>query len=109
MFVVMNRFYVKPEYAAQFEARIQNRPRLVEQQPGFIRVQLLRPMAPTDPYIVLTLWQSQADFEAWVKADTFTARHAGPRTLSADIFVRPNQVETFTVSLDSVEKSTVST
>jgi heme-degrading monooxygenase HmoA len=109
MFVVMNRFFVKPEYAAQFEARIQNRPRLVEQQPGFIRVQLLQPTTPTDPYIVLTFWQSQADFAAWVNAETFTAAHAGSRTLSGDIFVRPNQVESFSVILDSAEKSTEST
>ncbi len=104
MFIVMNRFYVKPEYAGQFETRIQNRPGQVEQQPGFIRVQLLRPTTPADPYIVLTLWQSQTDFEAWVKADTFTAHHAGPRTLSGDIFTRPNQVETFILILDSLER-----
>lgn len=97
MFVVMNRFFVKPEFAAQFEARVQNRPRQVDQQPGFRRVQLLRPSNPDDPYIVLTVWETREQFEAWVKADTFTARHAGPRTLSADIFTRPNHVEIFEI------------
>ncbi len=101
MFIVMNRFFVKPEFAAQFEARVQNRPGQVDRQPGFQRVQLLRPANPDAPYIVLTVWESEAHFEAWVKADTFTASHAGPRTLSADIFTRPNQVETFEVLLDS--------
>lgn len=97
MFVVMNRFFVKPEFAEQFETRVKNRPRQVDQQPGFRRVQLLRPGQPGDPYIVLTLWVSRADFEVWVKADTFTARHAGQRNLSPEIFVRPNQVETFEI------------
>ena len=55
MFVVMNRFPVNPEYAEQFETRIKNRPRLVDKQEGFVRVQLLRPGAPEDPYIVLTM------------------------------------------------------
>jgi heme-degrading monooxygenase HmoA len=97
----MNRFFVKPEFAAQFEARVQNRPRQVDQQPGFRRVQLLRPSNPDDPYIVLTVWDTREQFEAWAKADTFTARHAGPRTLSADIFIKPNQVETFEILLDT--------
>jgi heme-degrading monooxygenase HmoA len=100
VFVVMNRFYVKPEYATQFEAQIQNRPRQVDRQPGFVRVQLLRPSNPDDPYIVLTVWNTRQDFEAWVKADTFTVQHAGPRTLANNIFTRPNQLETFEVLLD---------
>ena len=101
MFIVMNRFPVNPAYAEQFEIRIGSRPRQVEQQPGFIRVQLLRPSRPEESYIVMTFWESKADFEAWVKADTFTERHAGRRTLSSDVFRGPNKVETFDVILDS--------
>jgi len=101
MFVVMNRFPVKPEYADQFEARIRNRPGRVDSQPGFVRVQLLRPASPGHPYIVLTEWESKADFEAWVKADTFSERHAGQRTLSREVFTGPNRVETFELILDS--------
>ena len=103
MFVVMNRFPVKPEFADQFEARIRNRPGQVEKQPGFIRVQLLRPASVDDPYIVLTLWETQAHFEAWVNHPDFTRKHAGPRRLSKDIFRGPNHVETFTVILDSTD------
>lgn len=102
MFVVMNRFPVNPAYADKFETRIRNRPRQVERQPGFIRVQLLRPGGPEEPYVVLTFWESKADFEAWVKADAFTEKHAGRRTLSPEVFRGPNKVETFTVILDSL-------
>lgn len=101
MFVVMNRFPVKPEYAKQFEDRVRNRPRRVDLQPGFVQAQLLRPDTPDAPYIVLTIWQTKADFEAWVNADTFTERHAGPRLLSKEIFSGPNKVETFDIILDS--------
>lgn len=101
MFVVMNRFPVNPDYAGQFETRIANRPRQVEQQPGFIRAQLLRPVQPGLPYIVLTMWQTQADFEAWVSAPDFAARHAGQRTLGGEALTGPNQIETFEVVLDS--------
>ena len=101
MFVVMNRFLVNPDYAEQFEARIRNRPGQVDQQPGFIRAQLLRPDQPGEPYIVLTMWESKAEFEAWVKADRFAERHAGRRTLAPEVFLGPNQVETFDVILDT--------
>jgi heme-degrading monooxygenase HmoA len=101
MFVAMNRFLVNPEYSEQFEARIRNRPRQVEKQPGFIRVQLLRPTEPDHPYIVATFWESRADYEAWVNADSFTEKHAGRRTLSPDVFRGPNKVETFDLILDT--------
>jgi heme-degrading monooxygenase HmoA len=101
MFIVMNRFPVNLDYAEQFETRIANRPRQVEKQPGFVRAQLLRPAQPDEPYIVLTVWESQADFEAWVKAPDFTAQHAGPRSLAGEVFTGPNKVETFEVVLDT--------
>jgi heme-degrading monooxygenase HmoA len=97
-----NRFPVNPEFAQEFEERIRNRPRQVEQQPGFIRVQLLRPSTPTDPYIVLMLWESNEVFERWVKADSFTNAHAGPRQLAAAALRGPTQIEAYTVILDSV-------
>ena len=101
MFIVMNRFPVNSEYAEQFETRIRNRPQQVDKQKGFVRAQLLRPTVPEDPYIVLTVWESKADFEAWVNADTFTEKHAGPRQLSAEVLRGPNKVEKFDVILDT--------
>ena len=101
MLVVMNRFPVKPEYVEQFEARIRNRPRQVDQEHGFIQVQLLRPSQPDGAYIVMTIWESKAAFEAWVKADTFTEKHAGRRVLLPDVFRGPNQVEKFEIILHS--------
>jgi heme-degrading monooxygenase HmoA len=101
MFIVMNRFFVNPDYVEQFETRIRNRPQQVDSQPGFVRAQLLRPDQSGAPHIVLTVWESKAAFEAWVKADTFTETHAGRRTLAPEVFLSPNRVETFTVVLDT--------
>jgi heme-degrading monooxygenase HmoA len=101
VFVVMNRFPVNPEYAEQFETRLRNRPQRVDRQQGFIQAQFLRPSQSDDPYIVLTVWESKADFEAWVKADSFTEKHAGRRTLRPEVFRGPNKVESFEIILDS--------
>jgi heme oxygenase (mycobilin-producing) len=46
MFVVMNRIPVNPEYAAQFEERFRSRAGEVDKMKGFVRNQVLRPVAP---------------------------------------------------------------
>ncbi len=60
---------VTPEYAEQFEERFRNRAGAVDQMAGFIANQVLRPVNPGDPYVVLTYWHSRQDFEAWVRSD----------------------------------------
>lgn len=95
MFVVMNRFFVDPAYAEQFETRVKNRPQRVDDRPGFVNIQILKPAQPEAPFIVTTWWESQAHFEAWVNNQEFTEKHAGRRTLPPEAFTQPNQVETF--------------
>ncbi len=81
MITAMNRIHVVPEYAEQFEQRFRTRARLVDGMPGFIWNKVLRPVNPVDPYIVLTLWESRAAFDAWVKSDEFVKGHAQSGTL----------------------------
>lgn len=101
MFIVMNRIPVKPEYAEQFEDRFRNRAGEVDKMAGFVRNQVLRPVKPDDPYIVLTVWQSQADFDAWVNSDAFQKGHAKSGSLPHDAFRGRNQLESFEVILDT--------
>jgi len=95
MITAMNRIYVVSEYAEQFEQRFRTRARLVDGMPGFIWNKVLRPVNPEDPYIVLTLWESRAAFDAWVKSDEFVKGHARSGTLPEEAFMRP---EVFTDS-----------
>ena len=44
---------------------------------------------------------SNPDFESWIKANSFTEKHAGRRTLSPEVFRGPNKVESFELILDS--------
>jgi heme-degrading monooxygenase HmoA len=101
MFVVMNRIPVNPEYKDQFEERFTNRAREVDKMPGFVRNQVLRPANPEDPYIVLTVWQTQADFEAWVNSEAFQKGHAKSGTLPRQAFLGHSKLETFEVILDT--------
>ncbi|GAB4216128.1 MAG: antibiotic biosynthesis monooxygenase [Roseiflexaceae bacterium] len=93
MITTMNRIFVNPEYAEQFEATFRNRAGLVDQMPGFVANQVLRPTSPGDPYIVLTWWESRAHFEAWVRSDAFVKGHATSGTLPREAFAGQNKLE----------------
>jgi heme-degrading monooxygenase HmoA len=104
MFIVMNRIPVNPEYKDRFEERFTNRAREVDKMPGFVRNQVLRPGNSDDPYIVLTVWQSKADFEAWVNSEAFQKGHAKSGTLPREAFLGHSKLETFEVILDTASE-----
>ena len=101
MITVANRIFVAPEYAEAFEERFQTRARLVDTMPGFVMNQILRPVKPGDPYIVLTLWETRAHFDAWVKSDEFRQGHARSGALPREAFPEPNKLEVHEVIQDS--------
>jgi heme oxygenase (mycobilin-producing) len=78
MITVANRISVDPAYGEAFEERFRTR----AEMPGFISNQVLCPVNPGEPYVVLTFWATRARFEAWVRSDAFReggAGIAGPR------------------------------
>ena len=101
MITVANRIFVNPEFADQFEERFRNRAGLVDQMPGFISNQVLRPVNDGDPYIVLTFWNSREDFQGWISSDAFLQGHAKSGTLPKDAFSGPNKLEIHEVLTDS--------
>lgn len=79
MIVVSNRIEVEPDQAAEFEQRFAKRLGGVEKAQGFMRYALLKPLQTGLPYQVITVWQTQADFEAWVASSAFRQAHSGAR------------------------------
>ena len=101
MFVVMNRIPVNSDYAEQFEERFRTRAGEVDKMPGFVRNQVLRPDKSGDPYVVLTVWKSRADFEAWVNSEAFKRGHARSGSLPAEAFLGQSKLESFEIILDT--------
>lgn len=101
MITAMNRIFVAPDYADQFEERFRTRAGLVDGMPGFLWNKVLRPVNPGQPYVVLTLWESRAAFEDWVRSDEFVKGHKRSGTLPPEAFTAPNQLEVHEVFLDS--------
>lgn len=101
MFVVMNRIAVRPEFRGAFEERFRARAQEVDRMPGFVRNWVLRPLDPEDPYVVLTVWESQEAFEAWTSSEAFRRAHGGPGALPPEAFREPSKLERYELFLDS--------
>lgn len=78
MYVVMNRVPVAPGWEQAFEERFQKRAGQVERNPGFVRMDVMKPATPDAPYVVSTVWESEDAFQAWVGSEDFKAAHSNP-------------------------------
>jgi heme-degrading monooxygenase HmoA len=101
MITVANRIYVRTEYAEAFEKVFRERARLVDEMPGFVSNQVLRPVNEGDPYVVFTVWNSRQDFMNWVRSEAFIKGHAQSGTLPKDAFSQPNVLEMHEIIQDS--------
>ncbi|MHB0887860.1 antibiotic biosynthesis monooxygenase family protein [Acidithiobacillus sp.] len=90
-YVVANRIPVLPEFREQFEERFRNRVGQAEKQPGFVRMEILRPEDPEGYYVVQTHWESKDAFNQWVGSEDFKAAHRNP--MPAEAFRGPGELE----------------
>lgn len=94
MVVISNRIQVVKGHEKEFEARFEGRAGLVEKMPGFIRLEVLRPIT-SDYYVILTYWETKEAFQAWTESREFAEAHKiSPR---AEIFTSPNIFEVYEV------------
>ncbi|MFQ5827908.1 MAG: antibiotic biosynthesis monooxygenase family protein [Candidatus Methylomirabilia bacterium] len=75
MIVVTNRIQVTRGQETAFEQRFEGRAGLVEHMPGFVRLEILRPLE-SEAYMVMTWWESEAHFKAWTESREFREAHA---------------------------------
>ena len=63
-------------HESDVERRFANRDRTVDQAPGFVSFDLLRPVAGETRYFVMTTWQSRDDFLRWRDGGQRSGAHA---------------------------------
>ncbi len=93
MYTVVNRVWVASDWCETFEERFRKRAGEVNRQPGFLRMEVLRPLSDGAPYQVLTVWNDKAAFDSWVGSDDFRAAHANP--MPKEAFTRGSEMERF--------------
>ena len=76
--VKINAIEVPPDAGPELEKRFAHRAHAVDNQPGFLGFQLLRPVKGEDRYFVVTQWESEEAFQAWATGPAVEA-HAGQR------------------------------
>ncbi|MFV1984930.1 MAG: antibiotic biosynthesis monooxygenase [Thiohalomonadales bacterium] len=98
-YMVANRIFVKLEYNQEFEQRFKDRAGQIDKQPGFVRMQVLKPESEKTPYVVLTEWQNEQAFQNWVGSEDFKIAHKNPMT--KDAFLDGGGLEQFEVIISS--------
>lgn len=99
MYVVANRVPVAAGWEVEFEERFRRRAGQVDKQPGFVRMQILKPASEGAPYVVLTTWASEAAFNDWVGSEDFKLAHQNP--LPREAFAGEGALERFEVIIEA--------
>ncbi|AQU80348.1 antibiotic biosynthesis monooxygenase [Planococcus faecalis] len=99
-YAVFNNIPVTDEGRDLFESRFQNRVGMVEKEPGFAAIRVLRPLY-SDTYTILTLWKDEKSFKDWQESQAYGHAHAKRGTKEGidkrpNIFPRPSFVTTYT-------------
>ncbi|MDW3095742.1 MAG: antibiotic biosynthesis monooxygenase family protein [Gammaproteobacteria bacterium] len=99
MFVVTNRVFVHPDWHQEFENRFQKRSGQIDKQPGFKRMQILKPQSNEVPYVVYTEWDNEAAFKNWVGSEDFKLAHKNP--MPEDAFTKKGSLEQHTIIISA--------
>ena len=113
MIVVTNRIPVSQGHEADFEDRFRHRAHLIDQSPGFLKNQILRPVQrrfnhqtgaweetkEQGFYLVQTYWENEETFWDWTRSESFRKAHSNRPP--AEMFAGPAALEIHHVILST--------
>lgn len=77
MFVAMSKFVVANGMEAEVKQAFRARPHLVDDAPGYLRMEVFSPLdAPAELWLI-THWTDEASFKAWHKSHMYHESHKG--------------------------------
>jgi heme-degrading monooxygenase HmoA len=74
-FVALSRFTVAGGMSEQVKAAFVNRPHLVEDAPGFLRLDVLSPLDNGDEIWLITYWRDEASYRQWHRSHLYKESH----------------------------------
>ena len=84
-FLAVSRFKVVNGMAEAVRAAFEARPHLVDAAPGFLRMEVARPVEDPDEFWLLTYWADEASYRTWHHSHLYQESHKGiPRGLKLD-------------------------
>lgn len=99
MFVAVSSLQAEPSRTDALEARFLARKKLVDQHPGFRRLQLLRGRG-TGEYLLVLEWDDLASFKAYVQSADFQHAH-----VALDEGIRAGGLRLYDTLLDSAREA----
>ncbi len=77
MFIALSQFTVANDMTERVKEAFVNRPRLVEDAPGFLRLEVISPLDNGDEIWLLTYWRDEESFKTWHHSHLYHDSHRG--------------------------------
>ena len=77
MFIALSQFTVGNNMAAEVKNAFVERPHLVEEAAGFIRLEVISPIDNPDEIWLLTYWHDEKSFKNWHHSHVYHDSHKG--------------------------------
>lgn len=90
MFVAMSCFTVANDMGDEVAAAFLKRPHLVDQAPGFRRMEVLCPVDRPEQFWLITHWDDRTHFEDWHRGHDYHAAHV---TIPKGLKLVPEETE----------------
>jgi len=113
MIIAMNRFLIRHGYEKAFEERWKSRESFLDQNPGFLRLRLLKtelkksatPSGPQEDcfeYVSHSEWLDRPSFESWLEGDLSKKAHNQSEPLPRETYLGPPVFRLYEPILDEV-------
>jgi heme-degrading monooxygenase HmoA len=75
MFVALSKFIIANDKTDAVKTAFQNRPHLVEQATGFLRMDVLSPVDNPNEIWLITYWQDENSYQLWHRSHAYKESH----------------------------------
>jgi heme oxygenase (mycobilin-producing) len=96
MIIVTNRLRVMPAFIETIEKMLIESANIEGGQQtadGFVSNYMLKPTKESDPFLVMSFWDSRAAYDAYLKSSAFKLDHAESDKLPREAFIIPEPVK----------------
>jgi heme-degrading monooxygenase HmoA len=76
-FVALSKFVIANDMAAEVKAAFRQRPHLVDDQPGFVRMEVFSPLDRPQEIWLVTYWTNAESFKIWHHSHLYHQSHKG--------------------------------
>lgn len=77
MFIALSQFTVANDMTEQVKEAFTNRPHLVEEAVGFLRLEVISPLDNREEIWLLTYWRDEESFKLWHHSHLYHDSHKG--------------------------------